>query len=1029
MNFTAFAARHRRSLLVLVAAGVLAGIMGGLGLPVGLFPNISFPRLQVEVAAGDRPIDQTQVVITRPLELAVRAVPGVTDVTSITSRGAAELKIAFGWGGDMNLALQRTEAALASAAKALPPGVTFDVRRMDPTVFPVVAYSLTSDRVGPIALRRYAELTLTPLLTAVKGVKNVGVVGGGIGEYRVIADPAKLRSFGVALSDVTQALAAANVQTASGKLQDRGKLFLTLADSRLTSIADIQQVVIKTGGGGIVRLGDVAAVALTSAPIFIRVTADGRDAVNVLVYQQPAGDTVQIAHDAAAVLATAKATAPPGIRVSNWYDQSELIKTSARSLAEAIAIGAVLAGLTLLVFLRNIGVTFVAIVEVPIVLALTALALKVLGQSFNIMTLGGMAAAIGLIIDDAIVMIEHIERRVDSVEADLEPLERRSDRIEVERVGAMRAAAHEFFRPLSGSSAATILIFLPLAFLTGVTGAFFKALSLTMAVALIASFLLAWLVAPILMERLYRKPRKKSAKPRRASIAEGYRTLLVRSTGRSWIPVVLLIPLAALGILAFKTLPSGFMPKQDEGGFILDYTTPPGTSLIESDRLIRQIEAIVHATPEVSTYSRRTGAQLGGALTEPNVGDFFIRLKPPPRRKIEVVMNDVRTRVEANVPGVRVETAQLIEDLIGDLTSVPQPIEVKLFDENAAQLRATAARVATKLASVHGAAEVKDGEVVAGDALDVKIDLARAALEGIAPAEASSQLATLLGGAVATQVQSGPLLTDVRVWIPPAERTRVGQIADLPLKAADGHIFSLSRIATVVTLTGQAEIERENSRRMIPVTARVVGSSLGATAKAVRTMLNAPGALPPGVTFQIGGLAAQQTAAFQGLALVFAAAIGIVVLLLLTIYESFRIVASIILMPLMAACAVALGLFVTHVELNIMALMGLTMVIGIVTEVAIFYFTEYDGLIAEGVAPTAALIDAGVNRLRPIAMTTVAAILALTPLALGSSMQKPLAIAIIAGLIAQGPLVLLVMPALYKLIGGVKGKEVGASPS
>jgi len=1003
MNLSDIFARHRRSLLAVVAAGVLAGVLAGLGLPVGLFPNISFPRLEVAIAAGDRPIDQTEVVVTRPLELAMRAVPGATSVVSVTSRGAAELRIAFAWGSDMNLALQRTQAALANASKALPPGVTFDVRRMDPTVFPVAAYSLTSKRIGPIALRRYAEFTLTPLLTAVHGVKRTDILGGGVGEYQVMADPVRLRAYGLALADVTQALGAANVLTASGKLEDRGKLYLTLADSSLTSAADIENVVIKSGGGGIVRLGDVATVSLTSAPAFIRVTADGQDAVSIQIYQQPNGDTVRIVRDIAAVFAKARTTAPPGLHVSAWYDQSELINTSARGLAEAIAIGAVLAGLTLLIFLRNLGVTFVAIVEVPIVLALTTLALKLLGQSFNIMTLGGMAAAIGLIIDDAIVMIEHIERRVEEAGEN--------------RVGAMRAAAAEFFRPLAGSSAATILIFLPLAFLTGVTGAFFKALSLTMAVALTASFLLAWLVVPILMERLYSKPKAKKA--RKSNLLGGYRGALERATARPWIAVATLVPLAALGLIAFKTLPSGFMPKQDEGGFILDYITPPGTSLAESDRLIRQIEAILRAEPEVITYSRRTGAQLGGALTEPNVGDFFIRLKRPPRRDIETIMNEVRDRVEAQVPGVTVETAQLIEDLIGDLTSVPQPIEVKLYDEDAATLSATAAQVAKQMGGVAGLAEVRDGEVVAGDALNIKIDLARAALEGIAPAEASSQLGAMLGGAVATQVQSGPILTDVRVWIPADERGRVADIAALPLRAADGHIFELSRIASVRVLTGQAEIEHEGSRRMIPVTARVEGSSLGGAAKAVERLLSQPGALPSGVTFEMGGLYAQQQSAFRGLATVFVAAVGIVTVLLLLLYENFRTVGAIIAMPLMAAFAVAIGLLITGVELNIMALMGMTMVIGIVTEVAIFYFTEYDNLLAEGMAPERALIDAGVNRLRPIAMTTVAAILALTPLALGASMQKPLAIAIIAGLIAQGPLVLLVMPALFRLIGGL----------
>jgi CzcA family heavy metal efflux pump len=996
-------ARHRRSLLALLAIAVVAGVLAALSLPVSLFPNIPFPRVAISIEAGDRPIDQMEASVTRPLELAVRAVPGVASLRSTTSRGAADMKVNFAWGSNMDLALQRTDAALSRAAATLPAGVTFTVRRMDPTVFPVAAYSLTSSRIGPVALRRYAEQTLIPLLTSIPGVARADAIGGAAGEWRVEADPVRLRAFGLTLADVTSALAAANVLEAAGKLEDRGKLFEALTDSRLTSAPDIEDVVIKSAAGAIVRLGDVASVRLAGAPNWVRVTADGTDAVSVQIYQQPSGDTVRIVGDIAKVFARVRATAPAGLKVSAWYDQSELIKASARGLAEAIAIGAVLAALVLLVFLRNLGVTLVAVVVVPAVLAMTALVLRLMGQSFNIMTLGGMAAAIGLIIDDAIVMIEHIERRLAEAPDD--------------RLGAMRAAAAEFLRPLSGSSAATILIFLPLAFLGGVTGAFFKPLALTMAIALTGSFLVAWLVTPILMEQLYRDA--SPVEKREPRLIRRYRDLLERVTGAPVLAALALLPLAAAGAVAFFTLPSGFIPKMDEGGFILDYITPPGTSLTESDRLMRQIEGVLRATPEVITYSRRTGTQLGGGLTEPNTGDFFIRLKRPPRRGIEAVMDDVRGRVVAHVPGVDIETAQLMEDLIGDLTAAPQPIEVKLYAEDEDLLHATAAKVARRLEGVRGLTEVRDGVVVAGDGLNVRIDLVRAALEGIVPSEASRQVTALLSGEVATQVQSGAILTNVRVWITPAARDRAGVLADLPLKAADGHIFPLSRIASITTLTGQAEVERDGGRRMVPVTARVVGRDMGSAAKEVQATLGAAGALPAGVSFEMGGLYAEQQSAFRGLAAVFLAALAIVMVLLLVLYENFKVVAAIIAMPLLAACAVAAGLWITGVELNIMALMGLTMVIGIVTEVAIFYFTEYDGLLAKGMAPAQALIDAGANRLRPISMTTLAAILALSPLALGSSMQKPLAVAIIAGLIAQGPLVLLAMPALFKLIGGL----------
>jgi multidrug efflux pump subunit AcrB len=430
----------------------------------------------------------------------------------------------------------------------------------------------------------------------------------------------------------------------------------------------------------------------------------------------------------------------------------------------------------------------------------------------------------------------------------------------------------------------------------------------------------------------------------------------------------------------------------------------------------------------VDTYSRRTGVQLGGGLTEPNQGDYFIRLKRTGRRPIETVMDEVRGKVQATVPGLEVETAQLMEDLIGDLTAVPQPIEVKLYSDNTALLRQTAPAVAEAIGKVRGITEVKTGVVIAGDGLEIHIDPALAELEGIDAGEASKQLEGLLSGNVATQIQSGANLADVRVWTPEASRARVGQIGALMLKSpGDGHLFPLSRIATLRVVTGQAEIARENMRRMDAVTARVTGRDTGSAAKEVQAAVAKAGMLPAGVTFEMGGLFAEQQSAFRGMALVFAAAVAAVFVLLLVIYESFRIAVTILLMPLAAASAVAIGLWLTQVELNIMALMGTTMILGIATEVAIFYFTEYEALLADGADPDQALVQAGVNRLRPIAMTTLAAILALAPLALalggGSSMERPLAIAIISGLIAQGPLVLLAMPALYKLLGGTRRRR------
>jgi CzcA family heavy metal efflux pump len=1018
MTLTAFVSGRRRSLLTLLGLLIAGGVLCGFFMPVSLFPTVLFPRIAISVDAGDRPADQTEAVITRPVEQALRAIPGVQTLRSTTSRGSAEISINFAWGSNMDLALQRAQAAIAGAQQGLPAGVTFDVRRMDPNVFPVAAYSLTSARATSVELRRFADLTLAPVLSTVEGVARVNNQGGAPGEYRIEADPARLWANGLSLADVATAISGANALNVSGRIEDQGKLLLVLTDSRLTELREIENVVVKTVNGTVIRVADVAKVTTAPAPQWTRVTAEGRDAVLVSVLQQPGGNTVQIAKSVQTTIHRLQAQGPADLRVKAWYDQSELILDSASSLGNAIIIGVGLAALVLLVFLRNWRVTLAAVIAVPAVLAATTLVLKLAGQSFNIMTLGGMAAAIGLIIDDAIVMIEHIERR----------LAETSDRSPV----AIGRAVSEFLRPLVGSSAATTIIFVPLAFLSGVTGAFFKALSVTMATALTFSFFIAWWLVPVLVERLIQGHAGVAELNENGPILSRYRGLLQRVVARPIFALAGVVGLAALGVVCLLNVGSGFIPKIDEGGFTFDYVAPPGMSLTETDRLMRQVEAIIRATPDIDTYSRRTGAQLGGGLSEPNTGDVFIRLKRQGRRPIEAVMEDVTAKVQANVPGIQIETSQLMEDLIGDLTAVPQPIEVKLFSNDAGLLQRLGPQVKAAIEKVPGVTEVKSGVVIAGDGLDVKVDPARAELEGIDAGEAAKQIGDQLSGVVATQMQSGPNLVNVRVWTPPASRARVDQVGELRLKSpADGHLFPLSRIASVRLLSGQAEIARENLRRMDAVTARVVGRDVGSAASEVQRVVSRPGFLPAGVSFQMGGLFAEQQAAFRGMALVFAGAVAAVFVLLLVIYENVRISFTILIMPIVAASAVAIGLWLTGVELNIMALMGMTMILGITTEVAIFYFTEYEALLDEGAPPESALLQAGVNRLRPIAMTTLAAILALAPLALalggGASMERPLAVAIIAGLIAQGPLVLIAMPAIYRLLGGAAADQARAA--
>src|ERR1019366_2713436 len=524
-------------------------------------------------------------------------------------------------------------------------------------------------------------------------------------------------------------------------------------DNRVATLDQLGETVLQKGPSGIVRVADVATVALDTTPQWIRVNADGRDAVIFQVYQQPDANTVQIAADVQQKLRDYQSQLPRGLKIANWYDQSELIIASAVSVRDAVFIGVLLAAGVLLLFLRNSKITLIAVSCVPAVLAATVLLLKLIHSSFNIMTLGGMAAAVGLIIDDAIVLVEQVIRRLRGHPG--------------RHTGLVLSAAAEFTRPLVASSLSTIIIFAPLAFLSGVTGAFFKALSLTMAASLVVSFLVAWLPVPIMASRFLgeRDANQEEGGRLTSRVHRAYSGLMRRLLAQPWLVLLGVVPLLAVAWLGYHNVGSGFMPSMDEGGFILDYRAAPGSSLTETDRLLRQVEAVIRSTPEVETYSRRTGAQLGGGVTEANEGDFFIRLKPRPRRDIDYVIDEVRGKVEKNVPGLSIEMAQLMEDLIGDLTAVPQPIEIKLFADDEAQLDAASAAVVEAMGRIRGVVDVRSGIVLAGDALTITVDPAKVALEGMDAASVTDAIGALLEGSVAsTRIEKDPKLIGIRAW-------------------------------------------------------------------------------------------------------------------------------------------------------------------------------------------------------------------------------------------------------------------------
>lgn len=998
--------RKTKSTLFIVFALSLAGLFSAFRLPVALFPDIAFPRIVVSADAGEMPADRMMITVTRKLEEALNSIPDVLSIRSTTSRGSTELSINFHWNIDMVKTQLLVNNAINQIQSELPPNLQFSVRKMNPTVYPIIGYSLLSQKRSLAELRSFGEFSLRPALTSIDGVANVVVVGGRTKEYQLIVNPERLRSFQLSLQDIIQAIQNTNIVGAVGKVEDGYKIYLTLVDGQYSSVQQIGQTVIKTYNQAAVLLEDVALIQESTRPEWTRVTSNGQEAVLLNVYQQPGGNTVQIDTDIKNTLAAMQDRIPTDITLSKFYDQSDLIVESMKNVRDAIIVGIILAIAILLLFLRNWKITLIASLDVPLTIALTILIMYAFNMSFNIMTLGGIAAAIGLIIDDAIVVVENIIRHL---------------ALRKQEAGdAVQASLKEIFHPILGSSFSTIVVFAPLAFLTGVTGAFFKSLSLTMASSLLVSMLLSIFFIPILSRRfITERDAEKQEKPGRLFILinKYYEKILNFLFRRQYFGFIAAGVLLIFSFVLYVKLPTGFLPEMDEGTFILDYHTPPGTSLEETDRVLVQIEQILTAIPEIVSYSRRTGLQLGGGLTEANMGDFLIRLGKKRSRGIQEIIDEVRQKVLNNVPGIEIEFAQLMGDLIGDLTAVPQPIEIKIFGDNYSQIHDISTKVVEEIGKVRGVVDIYDGVTIAGSSLMVKVDPLRAGLFGLTVEGVQREIDAAINGAVASEVQDKQFMTGIRVWYPFNQRTSIDKIKRIRILSPGGDYVSLVSVADLSIQEGLPELTRENLKQMIAVTARISGRDMGSTLKDIQARLKHNLTLPQNIYIQYGGLYHEQQKSFQGMLMVLAIAILLVFTVQLLEFESFKIPIIILVVDILSLFGVFLLLLITGIALNISSMMGMVMIIGIVAENSIFLIHYIQEFIDRGMPVRAAVIEAGQIRLRPIIMTTLAAVLALMPLAIGigagAQMQQPLAIAVIGGFSLSAVLLLFLLPVFY----------------
>jgi CzcA family heavy metal efflux pump len=1013
MTIFDYVRRHAKAFLFTIILLTVSGTVAVFRMPVSLFPDVTFPRIVILADNGEEPSERMMVEVTKPLEEVAGSIPGVNIVRSITSRGSSEISVGLDWSANVQEVLQLLQGRIANIRNSLPATAAIQAEQMTVSVFPILGYSLTSDSLDLVQLRDLALYQIRPALLRVHGVARVEVVGGDTREFAVIVSPVRLAAYHLDIRQVSDAIAKTNTVNSAGRVYDNYQMYLSLVSGLLHSVDDIKKVVVATQGGIPIRISDLADVAPSTADRTIRTTAHGRDAVLINILKHPTGSTVEIGRDADAEVRTL--SMPRGVRFENFYDQGDFIDSSIRGTRDSIAIGVLLAMAVLFVFLRNGRMTFVIMLVVPATIATTLLCLNAIGLSINIMTLGGMAAAVGLIIDDSIVVIEYVFTRLAQRGVS-------GSGAQASFVQAIAPSLQELFPAILGSTASTIVIHIPLAFLGGVTGAFFASLSITMVIAMLTSFLFSISFAPLLASRFLRTgdvEREIEREAQKSRVADWYDRAMRRLLKFPALAVPAALAIMGLTYVLYGQIGNSFMPDMDEGTFVLDYASPPGTSLDETNRILMNVESILMSIPEIHSYSRRTGTELGFFLTEPNTGDFLIKLQKNRTRNIEEVIDEVRVRVESSQPSLRIEFGQLMMDVIGDLTNSPSPIEIKLFGENKSLLEQKATEVKRLIEEIPGVVDAFDGIVIAGPDLTLRVDPTRAAQAGLSVSDIDQELEAIIRGQAETSIQSGEKLMPVRVRYPREYHTDIDKIEGTTLFNSSGAAVPLKNLVTVERLTGRTEIRRERLRQVVAVTARISGRDLGHTIDDIRARFRSRFTTPPGVTLEFGGIYQTQQESFSGLLLVAIAAFMLVFLVLLIEFGEFAVPLAIFVVNLLSLLGVFGMLWATGVSFNISSFVGIIMIIGIVAENAIFVMHAAGQLRKQGVPINEALIEAGKSRARPIIMTTLAAVLALLPLALGlgagSQMQQPLAIAVIGGFSVSSLLLFFALPLFYRL--------------
>lgn len=1011
-----FVEGHGRALVLIALSFALAGLIFTFRLPVAIFPQTDFPRIVILVDNGIAPVDVQMLKVTRPIEEAIRIVPGITNVRSTTSRGSTEISVFFRWDVDILDALHLVQGRIAQIMPNLPPESRFYINRLTFSVFPMLGFSITSPQRGAAELWELAYYNLVPRLYRLPGVAEVRIVGGRQPEYHVLVDPERINAYRLPLTKLVEAIRNTNLIASAGMVQENYHLYLTTVTGLLKEKQQIENIVVDVAGGTPVYLKNLARVVPGERPVYNVVTANGRPAVLVNVLQQPDGNALQIADAVNRELAAIRTSLPPDIELATFYDQSVLVRDSIHGVRDAIIIGLLLSVGVLVGFLKSWRTTVVAALVIPIAVLTAVVFMKLFKMSFNLMTLGGLAASIGVVIDDAIVMVENIVVHLSMGQTPRQ---------------AAGSAITELTPALIGSTLTPIVVFAPLVFLGGITAVFFRALALTMVTALLASLFLAIFFTPVLARWFMRgqptRPETDLEKAEQAGEGRILRWLTARyedalhwALGHSGVVLIAVAGILAVSLWMYSRLGSGFLPEMDEGAFVLDYRMPPGTSLEETDRVLRHIEQFLRETPEIESYSRRTGARLALAIAEPNTGDFLVKLKRQRRRSLAEVTDELRTKINQAEPVIEVEFPHILEDLIGDLAWSPKPIEIKVFHDDERVFKAVARRIEEWLPKVHGVVDIVNQTIVIGPAVNFRVDLAKAQRAGFDVRNVSELESAILDGVLASEMIRGDRLIGIRVRYPALYRSTVDGLKSLLVVSPTGASLPLASLADIELEEGQTEIRRDSLRNLSAVTAHVAGRDLGSAMNEIRRRLFREVEIPPGTDIQFGGLYELQRESFVGLVQVLLMSILLIFIILVLEFRSFSHPIAILLATLLCGSGALAALLITGSTLNISSFMGVIMVVGIVHKNGILMLDSEQHFSSLGYPLREAVFHAGRRRLRPILMTALATICGMLPLALavgsGAQLLQPLAIAVIGGVAVSMILSLLVTPVIFCLL-------------